>query len=262
MSPGYGKTMFRSSTRWKRVLAVVIALAALVGVGFLVDSAIAARIERDLAADARSHENLAADPDTYVGGLPFVQVLFTDEVPRVSFEALDVQVPGIGIANSRTDIYQVDIPAERAFAADFEGTQAKRIENTLSLDGVAFGQLLDMTDLDIANPYDISPSGGSASEAQLTGTIPGTREKATVVVTLRLDGPTFRMTPSKLIDVPGHLTDAATNAFTLELDTRDLPIGAQADMVELAGGSIKFSAQSRNVELTPDLLSPVAPPAR
>lgn len=233
----------------------------LVGAGvlaFAVDASVAAGVEKRLAAHARAHEALEADPDTYVGGLPFAQVIWTDEVPRVSFEALDVRIEGIGIANSRTDIYEVAIPASRALAADFAGAQAKRVENTLSLDGVAFGQLLGMTDLDISNPYDISPSGGSASEAQLTGTVPGTDEKSTAVVALRLDGTTFRMTPLQLIDVPPELHDTITQAYTLELDTRDLPIGARADKVELAGGSIRFSAQQRNVSLTADILSPLA----
>lgn len=228
----------------------------------IADTVSAARVERALSAAAREHDHLPADPDTFVGGSPFAQVLLSSEVPRLSFEALDIDVEGVGIANSRTDIHEIDIAPRDAYAARFEGATAKQIEHTLSLDGVAFGQLLGMTDLDISNPYDISPAGGTASEAQLTGTIPGADEKTTVVVTLRLDGPTFRMSPSKLIDVPADLTEAVTKAYTLELDTRDIPIGSQADMVEVAGGSIRFTAHDRNVTLTPDLLSPVAPTAR
>ena len=237
-------------------------LAVVLGIGFVTDAAGTASIEKRLAANARAADDLAADPETYVGGFPFAQVRFTDEVPRVSFQALDVQVDGIGIANSRTDIYEITIPADKAYAADFIGARAKRVENTLSLDGVAFGQLLGMTDLDIANPYNISPTGGSEAEAQLSGTVPGTEEKTTAVVTLRLTGTTFRMEPKQLIDVPDALTDTVTSAYTLELDTRDLPIGAQADKVDVSGGSIRFSAQRRDVELTQDMLSPVAATAR
>ena len=236
-------------------------LVGVVALAFGVDAAYAAHVERTLASYAREADDLPADPDTYVGGFPFAQVVATGKVPRVSFQALDVQLDGIGIVNTRTDIYDIVVDAERAFAADFAGTQAKRVEHTLSLDGVAFGQLLGMTDLDIANPYDISPTGGSASEAQLTGTVPGTSEKTSAVVALRIHGSTFRMEPKQLIDVPAGLAPAVESAYTLELDTRDLPIGAQADMVEVAGGSIRFSSQEHAVTVTPGLLSPIAKPA-
>lgn len=245
----------------KGLTAAAGVLAGIVAVAFGADAAVAARVERTLAAHAREADALPADPDTYVGGFPFAQVAFSGKVPRVSFQALDVDVQGVGIANSRTDIYDIVVDAKKAVAADFAGSQAKRVEHTLSLDGVAFGQLLGMTDLDIANPYDISPTGGTASEAQLTGTVPGTDEKTSAVVALRLDGTTFRMEPVRLIDVPSDLIPAVTSAYTLELDTRNIPIGAQADKVEVAGGSIRFSAQQHAVTLTPELLSPIAAPA-
>ncbi len=240
---------------------VLVTVACVVALAFGADAAVAAHVERALATHAREADDLPSEPDTYVGGLPFAQVAVTGKVPRVSFQALDVRVDGVGIANSRTDIYGVTVDAGRAVRADFAGTTAKRVEHTLSLDGVAFGQLLGMTDLDIANPYDISPAGGTASEAQLTGTVPGTDEKTSAVVTLRIDGTAFRMEPTQLIDVPPALAPAVTDAYTLELDTRDLPIGAQADLVEVAGGSIRFSAQQHDVEVTDELLSPIAAPA-
>lgn len=238
--------------------AVVLAVPA---VAFAVDAATAAKVERHLAVQARAHDNLPAEPDTYVGGFPFAQVLRSNEVPRVSFEALDVDAAGLTV-NSRTDIYEISIPADKAYAGDFVGAAAKRVDRTLSMDGVAFGELLHMTDLDISNPYDISPTGGSASEAQLTGTVPGMDEKSTVVVTLRLRGSQFIMEPISLIDVSPTHADTISRAFTLTLDTRDLPIGDQADKVEVAGGSIRFSAAQRNVTLSPTDLSPIAAPAR
>lgn len=251
-----------TALRVRRLVVAVVTVVALLALAFAADSIAAANVERTLAATARARDDLPADPDTYVGGFPFMQVNFTNEVPRISFEALDIDVEGVGNANSRTDIYDIKVDAAKARAGVFIGATAKRVEHTLSLDGVAFGQLLDMTDLDISNPYDISPSGGSAAEAQLTGTMPGTAEPVTVTVTLRLDGPTFRMEPIELIDVPSDLAPTARDHFTLELDTRNIPIGAQADMVDLAGGSIRFSAQKRNVELTQEVLSPVARPAQ
>ncbi len=238
--------------------AVVLAVPA---TAFVVDAATAAKVERHLAVQARTQDQLPADPDTYVGGFPFAQVLRSGEIPRVSLQALDVDTAGLTV-NSRTDIYEITIPANKAYAGDFVGAPAKRVDRTLSLDGVAFGELLNMTDLDISNPYDISPTGGSASEAQLTGTVPGMEEQSTVVVTLRLKGTEFIMEPISLIDVSPDHADTVSRAFTLSLDTRDLPIGGQADKVEVAGGSIRFSAAKRNVTLSPADLSPITAPAR
>lgn len=233
--------------------ATAVVLLAIPAAAFAVDAATAANIERQLAAQARTNNNLSADPDTYVGGLPFAQVHASGEVPRVSFEALDIAIDGLTV-NSRTDIYEITVAPDKAYAGDFLGSAAKRVERTLSLDGVAFGELLGMTDLDISNPYNISPTGGTASEAQLTGTVPGMEEKATATVTLRLKGPNFIMEPIN----PGELPDPAVRAFSLSLDTRTLPIGKQADKVEVSGGSIRFSATEKNVTLTKDHLSPVA----
>lgn len=236
---------------------MILALAAIAVLISLIDALAAARVERALSRDARAYSSLAAEPESFVDGVPFAQVILTGKVPRLSVQALDVDVPGVGIANARTDVHRIIVPAEKAFAGDFLGAPADIVEHTLSLDGVAFGQLLGMTDLDISNPYNISPAGGPASEAQLTGTVNGLDEPATAVVTLRLKGNMFYMEPIELIDVAPEHTDAVTRAYTLELDTRKMPLGAQADMVHVVGGSIQFVAQRRNVTLTEADLSPV-----
>nr|WP_231375886.1 DUF2993 domain-containing protein [Corynebacterium aquatimens] len=247
---------------WITASTIIVVLACL----FLADSFTAARVERTLSRNAQTTAKLAAEPETFVDGFPFTQVLLTGQVPRLSIQALDVDVPGVGIANARTDIHHIFIDPADALAGRFEGAQADIVEHTISLDGVAFGQLIrvdgvHMTDLDISNPYDISPNGGPASEAQLTGTIPGMDTRSTAIVSLRLDGPLFRMTPIQLIDVDDKHREAVTRAFTLELDTRMLSFGAHADaadMVQLVGGSIQFLAQRRQVTLTSEDLSPIA----
>lgn len=234
------------------ILAVLVLVAAAV----LADSLAAARVEQRVSQSAKEQSRLAAHPEVYVGGMPFAQVLVTNEIPNISVNALDVDIKDLGIVNASTQIYNVVIPAEQAYAGELVGHQAELMKRTISLDGVALGQLLGMTDLDISNPYDISPGGGVSSEAQLSGTLPGMGEPSTVVATLRLDGSTFHMVPKTLIDDAGN-PDAVTKGYTLSFDTRDLPLSGAANLVQLRGGSIQFEAERRNITIQPRDLTPV-----
>ncbi|WIM67307.1 DUF2993 domain-containing protein [Corynebacterium breve] len=247
------ETFLRRSARfYGTLLTVVVVVCAL----WLVDSVTAARVESRLAKSVVEDSQLVATPKVYVGGHPFAQVLLTNKIPNISVDALDVDIKDLGIVNASTSIYNVDIPASKAYAGDIVGRQAELIKRTISLDGVAMGQFLGMTDLDISNPYDISPGGGVASEAQLAGTLPGTNTKSTVIVTLRLDGSKFRMEPVEIVESeePASLVQ---KGYTLEFDTRELPLATKASLVELSGGSIKFEAERRNVTLQSSDLTPV-----
>ena len=243
----------RRAWRWLLAAAVVVVLA------LSADTVLGSRAEDRLSRDAEAFDQLSYPPDTYIGGFPFVQALFTDSVPRLSLTTLDAPVEGLGIVNATAEAFDIDIPGRQVLSADFRGGEASLVRRRIRLDGVAFGQLLHMTDLDISNPYDISPLGGVASEAQLTGTVPGTDAPSTVVVTLRLDNGTLVMRPSVLLDAPPGAEDKVIDAFTLTRDTRDLPLGGPADLVQVSGGSIEFSRDRINVALTPDDLTPLAP---
>ena len=240
----------------KRSAAVGVAAIALLG--YLADTAAGMRAEHALSARAAELGELSTAPAAYVGGLPFGRT-----VPRITVDALDVPVAGVGVGNVGIKLVDVTLPHPRTahLVDDLPGAKASLVRRIVRLDGVAFGQLLGMTNLDIASPYNISPSGGGASEARLTGTIPGTEDPVTVVVTLRIDGTKFVMRPSELVDVPLELTDRAVQAFSLERDTRDLPLGGPADCVQLTGGSIEFSRDRINTvveetDLTPLLRDP------
>ncbi|WP_249399739.1 LmeA family phospholipid-binding protein [Corynebacterium qintianiae] len=233
--------------------------AALIGGAVLVDTAAASRAESALSERTEADTRLSTAPDVYIAGFPFSQVAVTKEVPRVSVSTLDVDVAGLGVVNTGAEAFDIEVPVERAAEGDFVGSPAAMVRRKVRLDGVAFGELLGMTDLDIANPYDISPGGGVASEAQLTGTVPGTEKPSTVIVTLRLDGGTFRMRPSLLVDIPSGAEDEVLAAYTLDRDTRDLPLGGPADIVQLSGGSIEFIRQRYNVVLDESDLAPLPP---
>ena len=72
------------------------------------------------------------------------------------------------------------------------------------------------------------------------------------MVTLRLEDGIFRMRPSLLAG------DTDPGAFTLDFDTRTLPLGGPADRVQLTGGSIEFSRDRINTVFEPSDLDPLA----
>ena len=125
---------------------------------------------------------------------------------------------------------------------------------------------MGITDLDISNPYDISPAGSAASEVKLTGTPPGFTGPVTVVAELRLKGKMFLLSPitvtdrSKLDDTQNDKLsdDDIFRAFRWELDTTTLPLSKQASYVSAAGGTVYFESQQRNVVVSMDDLAPVS----
>lgn len=244
--------------RWeKRLLTAVVALAAIAGTVWVVDSIVAMRVEARLSRAVEDSAELTTSPDAFVGGNPYLAAALTGEIPTLSVNSLDLSVEGLGIVNARTELAGVEVTPRQVFTGDFEGAPTELYKRVISLDGVAFGQLLDITDLDIANPYDISPGGGVASEAQLTGTPPGFTDPVSVIVDLRLQGPMFRMQVRELVDVPAGREDEAVEAFSYELDTRDLPLSQQAALVQVSGGSIVFETERQAFPLRLRDLAPL-----
>ena len=92
----------------------------------------------------------------------------------------------------------------------------------ISVDAVSLGRLMGINDLQIANPKNVSPTSGTSAEAELVGTLPGDEEATTVEVTLRLIDEKFVMTPVNAEN------DRVADAFSYSLDTRQLPLSAQA----------------------------------
>ncbi|QGU08205.1 hypothetical protein COCCU_11520 [Corynebacterium occultum] len=241
----------------RKVVFPLIIILVLASLFWLVDSLFAARVERKISVTVAEHANLETNPGIYVGGIPYMQALITGDIPLISADALDVDVPGLGMVNARSEATDLVVTRDQVLSGDVVGAPAEMITRTVSLDGVALGHLLGMTDLDIANPYDISPGGGRRTEAQLTGTPEGFDEEVSMLVTLRLDGPMFQMLPTELLDAPAGREEDARAAFTWELDTHQLPLADQAQAVYVQGGSIFFRAQKQNVPLQLEDLSPV-----
>lgn len=233
------------------------AIAAIALVVWIVDSLVATRVEARLSSSVERSADLDVSPDVFVGGYPYTTALLTGEIPRMTVDSLDINVDGLGIVNASTQLNGIEVTRDQVLSGDVSGAPVELYTRTISLDGVAFGQLLGITDLDIANPSDISPGGGVSSEAQLTGTPDGFDDPITVLVALRLDGPDFHMTVRELSDVPAGREDDATDAFTYSMDTRELPLSQQATLVQMSGGSIMFETQRQNITLRPADLAPL-----
>ncbi|QGU05476.1 LmeA family phospholipid-binding protein [Corynebacterium comes] len=242
-------------------LILLTVLAVLFGGGWLADSIAASRVERHISAAVEKQSGLEVSPRVNVGGVPYLAALVTGEIPTVSVHALDVDVAGLGMVNAQTELNKITVTREQVLSGEIAGSPASSFTRTIRLDGVALGRLLGITDLDIANPYDISPAGGAAAEAQLTGTPFNRREPSTVIVDLRLVGDEFHMTPRELIDAPADLSpaeaDAIRAAFAFTLNTRTLPLAGRASRVNMSGGSIFFEAERHNVTVRLADLSPV-----
>ena len=225
---------------------VVLALAAALG---LADTAVASQEERTLAP---------AGAEAQVTATPFVLSGVSGRIPRVTVRRTDADIPGPGVGTASVEMFNLELDTPKdALHGKIVGANARLVRRRIRLDGVGFGELLGITDLDIANPYDISPAGGVASEARLTGTVPGADQPATVIVTLRLADGVFHMRPSQLLEVPDD-EQAVLDGFTFDLDTRTLPLGGPADLVQLTGGSLEFSRDRVNTVVEPADLEPLA----
>lgn len=251
----------RITTRSRLSIAVWagIALISLIAALWGVDSAIAARAEHRISHDVRNNAHLDQNPSVYLGGFPYVGALFSGKVPGLGVSVSDVEVNDFGLLTTSSQVTDMELNRSQLFSGDVEGTHAQLLTRTVGFDAVAVGKQLNILDLDLSNPYDVSPAGTNSSEVQLRGTPDGFSKPITVIATMRLEGPTFKLTPTTVVDRgESNLDDSALfRAFTWTLNTKTLPINAQASYVYLAGGSIRFEAQERNVTLRLEDLAPV-----
>lgn len=249
----------------------LVGLGALGGVLVLAlgaDASLGARAEYTLSRTVQDYGHLQVAPAVSLGGLPFSAALLSKEVPFLSVESRDLEVAPYGLVNVRYEAANINAkeirdPAESILLGNLDGAKAKIITHRVSFDGVAVGAQLGMTDLNIAHPTNISPSGGTAAEAMLTGTPRDAAEPLTVLVALRLHGPNFEMSPVKVVKAPSGMStaeaDRLAEAFSWQLDTRALPLGGQANRVAVQGGSISFESQERGATVRTRSMSPAIP---
>ncbi|WP_080796618.1 LmeA family phospholipid-binding protein [Corynebacterium pacaense] len=246
---------------FRAAIATALTVLVLGAVLWVADSVFATRAERHISESIAEEADLETSPRVYAGGAIYLSSLVTGTLDTVTIDMLDVDVPGIGMVNASTVLDSVTVTPAQVLSGDLNGSAVELFSRTLRLDGVALGSQLGITDLDISNPLDVSPTGGSASEAQLSGTPTGFAEPVAVVVTLRLVGSEFHMTPVSLVDGPdGTTLDDVVGDFTWSIDTTQLPLANRVNAVKMMGGSIYFESQARNVIVSTRELSPLAAP--
>ncbi|MFC6318039.1 LmeA family phospholipid-binding protein [Corynebacterium gerontici] len=243
------------STALRRIILAVLAL---LFVAWVADSAIAARAERHLAAQVRDSAGLELSPSVYFGGVPYTSALISGKIKSATVSVSDVETSQFGLISTSTDAVDVQVDPAQVFSGNIDGRRALLLTQTIGLDGVSVGKQLGIADLDISNPYDISPNGGPASEAQLRGAPDGQAKPITVMCDLRIEGSDFRLTPTSVVDPgDGSLSEEEIfRAFEWRIDTRLLPMRDQAGFVYVSGGTLYFQAQQRDVTLSLKDFSP------
>lgn len=242
--------------------ALLITILFFIAVGLIlwaIDAAIAARAEHRISQAVRNNAQLDQNPSVYVGGVPYTATLITGKIPELSVNVSDVEVADFGLLVAGTSVTDLKLSRSEVLSGSVDGAKAQLVSRDVGFDAVAVGKQLGIDDLDLSNPYDISPAGTNASEVQLRGTPHGFHSPVTVQADLRLKGEDFYLTPITVMDRGDNTASDADilAAFDWTLNTRTLPINAQASYVYFSGGTIRFEAQERNVTLRLEDLSPL-----
>ncbi|MDY6049141.1 MAG: DUF2993 domain-containing protein [Corynebacterium sp.] len=229
-----------SPPRPRTLIATVAVIIALAGF-FLVDAVTTARGEFRLSRQLQGAVSFS--------GLTMWQTLAGGTVGNVQVLGTDVTVPTLGMVNTHITAYALPLTNEQVRTGNVAGTPVKTLKQQVQLDGVALGALLGISDLNIANPVNISPSGAPLPTAEFTGTPPGATEPETALVDLRI--------------VAGDIRLESTNpAFELTIPAADMPLAAPATRIFCSGGSVFIESERHNVTLTAADLSPTLTPLR
>lgn len=219
-----------------KFVPVFIGAAVVAGTFLFVDGVVATNTERNVSAELQRLEGLDIKPAVTMSGTPFIVSTLGGSIDSIRTEMIDVQEEGFGLVNKKSEAFDVEVPPAQILSGNLQDMTAKRLVYTVRLDGVALGAQLGMTDLDIANPDDISPSASPSAEALLTGTPPGASEKQQELVKLRIVDGVVRFQP-----VSGN------DAFSWEISSEKLPLTGRASHVFCGGGSIYIESELRDV---------------
>lgn len=238
-------------------MATGVGVVCVAAAGLIADAAVAARAESRVASAVAAASNLDIEPQVSIGGTPYLAALISGEIGAMSVAALDVDTPGFGLVNASTELDGLKVTADQVISGNLEDAKAKLSTQVISLDAVAVGEQLNIKDLDISNPYDISPSGGAATEVQLTGTPGGFDDPVTVLASLRLDNQVMSLAPYRVEGAPKGREEDARQAFSWRLNTQLLPLDSRVEAISVSGGSLRFEAQRRNIVVKLSDLAPL-----
>ena len=249
-----------TAVRWLRRSAVVAAALAALWIG---DSAIAMKLEAQLAREIEAATQATLSPAVYIGGLPVTAAARTGDIPLIEVSADNIPTADFGLVRLRGTLRNITMSPEDFFRGRISGAQVATVDQAIVIDGASLGQLLDIPDLELSHPEDISPRGGPSTQAVLRGTIPHSDEPVAVLADFRLRSGDFFLQPHTVIEAaPGLSTEEIIAAFSWEVPAEDLPFSAPATTARLLGGALSIESQWRHstVDLA-SVLAPVAPAA-
>ncbi|WP_395170337.1 DUF2993 domain-containing protein [Corynebacterium sp. PCR 32] len=272
-SPVVARPRQRRTVRTVSMLTV-IAVVALVVCAWVTDSFIAARTESRIAHELQRYSNLPVQPAVTAGGFPFLYEAERGKLSSLTVDAQDLDVPGFGLVTVHSSATNIEASQQDIIHGQIENAPVETISTTLSLDGLALGERLGITDLTIRRLANTAPNGGQESSAVFSGSIGGMDVPATVAVSLRikadiismdayevLDGPASRDKNAPVVkgsDIPHTLKEQIKKAFSLQLEGKYLPLRARPDFIYCEGGSIFLQSSQQNVTINLSDLAPMA----
>ncbi|WP_075727392.1 LmeA family phospholipid-binding protein [Corynebacterium aquilae] len=185
------------------------------------------------------------------GKLAHIEVRLID-VPTETFGPITVTTSGHQITGSSADIR----------AGHLDGLDAHDVTRSASLDAAAVGKILDMDDIDISNPDDVSPSAAARAHVRLSGTPAGCSSPATIIADLRVTAQTIHITPTTVETHPtcsafnGNDDTAVKEKFTWSAPGSTLPIVGNIVSFLVRGGSLFLESQNPHpTHLNPQLFT-------
>lgn len=251
----------------RRLTSITIAVATLTSL-VVADSIIAGRTEATISNRIYQESNLVVPPDVILTGLPYTGAAIVGEIPSLTVNAQDVDMPGLGLMSVYTSAQYLEVDTDDVFNGTFDNVLTKKFFRRLQLDGVLLGTRTGITDLQIQNQDDISPLGGWETEAIFEGTVPGYSKAAVVAARLRLRNGEIRIIPDELVrgpnsrdtdaaltpgeNIPDDITAELLHAFTINFANGELPLPDKATRIFVSGGSIFVETEvlNRRVSLT------------
>lgn len=143
-----------------------------------------------------------------IGKQAYLSSLVAGKWSSVTPYTRDVEVPSFGLVSLEHGASSVKIPTSPVFGGNFPELPTRQYSIKLSLDGVSLGGKLGLTDLDIRNLKDSSPTGSWGTEATFEVTPTGWQGKTQVSAKLRVVSRDVITTPMKIISASSSLTDS------------------------------------------------------
>lgn len=102
------------------------------------------RISREL----QHYSNLPVQPDVTAGGFPFLYEAERGKLSSLTVDAQDLDVPGFGLVTVHSSATNIEASTHDILHGRIEDAPVETVSTTLSLDGLALGERLGITESD------------------------------------------------------------------------------------------------------------------